>query len=170
MHTGNHPEDGHVASMQQVVIIITFRQRISVIIAVYLVVRGEKEVHSIEMFYQNGSIKLKILQMAAKMSREVAEACERIKWAGVEEVRVSFFSMQRAFLKAFLPKPFCSLCWWRLFLRIQSRIHLSGGGCSATLDPSGRHPEQKGSGQAPGSCFGHCHAGLSHLLAKSDLL
>ena len=60
--------------------------------------------------------------------------------------------------------------WWRLFLRIQSRIHLSGGGCSATLDPSGRHPEQKGSGQAPGSCFGHCHAGLSHLLAKLALI
>ena len=89
----------------------------------------------------SGSIKLTILQMAAKMSREVAEACERINWAGVEEVRVSFFSRERAFLQAFLLNPFCFFGWWRLFLRIQSRIHLSGGGCSATLDPSGRHPE-----------------------------
>ena len=72
--------------------------------------------------------------------------------------------------QAFLLNPFCFFGWWRLFLRIQSRIHLSGGGCSATLDPSGRHPEQKGSGQAPGSCFGHCHAGLSHLLAKLALI
>ena len=32
---------------------------------------------------------LKILQMAAKMSREVAEACEKINWAGVEEVIVA---------------------------------------------------------------------------------
>ena len=28
------------------------------------------------------------LQVAAKMSREVAEACEKINWAGVEEVFV----------------------------------------------------------------------------------
>ena len=55
----------------------------------------------------NGSIKLKILQMAAKMSREVAEACERIKWAGVEEGCMSFLSKEHAFLQAFLPKPFC---------------------------------------------------------------
>ena len=29
---------------------------------------------------------MKTFQVAAKMSREVAEACEKINWAGVEEV------------------------------------------------------------------------------------
>ena len=58
------------------------------------------KIHRLYKADNNGSINLKILQMAAKMSREVAEACERINWAGVEEVRMSFFSRGHAFLKA----------------------------------------------------------------------
>ena len=39
-------------------ITITVILCLSVIIAVYLVVRRKKEVHSMELFYQSGSIKL----------------------------------------------------------------------------------------------------------------
>ena len=46
------------------VIIITVILCLSVIIAVYLVVRRKKEVHhSMELFYQSGSIKLEKIQI-----------------------------------------------------------------------------------------------------------
>ena len=61
VHKGNHSEarqTGMIVLPYVAVIIITVILCLSLIIAVYLVVRRKKEVHSMELFYESGSIKL----------------------------------------------------------------------------------------------------------------
>ena len=48
--------------------------------------RKNPQVQLFEKTDSSGSTVGELLQVAAKMSREVAEACEKINWAGVEEV------------------------------------------------------------------------------------
>ena len=97
------------------------------------------------------------------MSREVAEACEKINWAGVEEVGNCHLLVVSNIIDSHFGfgSPNHPVLSTKIYLS-----NLSGDCGSATMDPGGWYLESKGFGQAFRGCPGHCHAGLTSLVLK----